>query len=164
MFTIGAFGIIFDDASRVLLCHRRDMDMWMLPGGGQEGPATQEWLSVQRKYAPHLQRIFEIQAQIETIHPLLTHVFPIALVENEQFLIFDVDPSGKRYTFVKQAPTPMPIPQGVRAAFPLECYGGKPACVVTADVFDTLDGYVTIFNEFVHCYQYRCAKTGSKPR
>ena len=36
MFTIGAFAVIFDDAGRVLLCHRRDIDMWNLPGGGME--------------------------------------------------------------------------------------------------------------------------------
>ncbi|MEJ5311517.1 MAG: NUDIX domain-containing protein [Anaerolineae bacterium] len=258
MFTIGTFAIILDDAGRVLLCHRRDINMWNLPGGGmesgelptesvirevkeetgldvavgrligvygkrdrddvvfaftchviggqltetdesdacqyfalddiplntnpkqvervydalkpagqpvfklQEGPASREWLPVQRKYASHLQKVFEIQARIETVHPLLPHVFPIAIVENDQFLIFDVAPSGKHYTFVKQAPTPMPIPQGVRAAFPLECYGGKPACVVTADVFDTLDGYVTLFHEFVHCYQYQTCENKLK--
>ena len=36
MYTIGAFAILFDDRDRVLLCHRRDMDMWNLPGGGVE--------------------------------------------------------------------------------------------------------------------------------
>jgi 8-oxo-dGTP diphosphatase len=36
LFTIGAFAIIFDDYGRVLLCHRRDMDAWNLPGGGLE--------------------------------------------------------------------------------------------------------------------------------
>lgn len=35
-FTIGAFAVIFDDDGRVLLCHRRDMDLWNLPGGGVE--------------------------------------------------------------------------------------------------------------------------------
>jgi ADP-ribose pyrophosphatase YjhB (NUDIX family) len=34
--TIGAFAIIFDDSSRVLLCHRTDQDLWNLPGGGVE--------------------------------------------------------------------------------------------------------------------------------
>ncbi|MHB8600572.1 MAG: NUDIX hydrolase [Ktedonobacteraceae bacterium] len=34
MFTIGAFAIIFDKQQRVLLCHRRDIDRWNLPGGG----------------------------------------------------------------------------------------------------------------------------------
>jgi 8-oxo-dGTP diphosphatase len=32
----GAFAVIFDDKRRVLLCHRRDMDAWNLPGGGIE--------------------------------------------------------------------------------------------------------------------------------
>jgi 8-oxo-dGTP diphosphatase len=36
MWTLGAFAIIFDAQSRVLLCHRRDMDAWNLPGGGVE--------------------------------------------------------------------------------------------------------------------------------
>lgn len=34
MFKIGAFAIILDEQGRVLLCHRRDIDAWNLPGGG----------------------------------------------------------------------------------------------------------------------------------
>jgi len=36
LFVTGAFAIIFDPEGRVLLCHRRDMDAWNLPGGGLE--------------------------------------------------------------------------------------------------------------------------------
>ena len=36
MFTIGVFGIITDNEGRVLLCHRRDYDLWNLPGGAVE--------------------------------------------------------------------------------------------------------------------------------
>ncbi len=36
MFTIGAIAIIFDAQGRVLLCHRRDLDVWNLPGGWVE--------------------------------------------------------------------------------------------------------------------------------
>jgi len=32
----GAFAVIFDGTRRVLLCHRRDIDAWNLPGGGVE--------------------------------------------------------------------------------------------------------------------------------
>lgn len=101
-----------------------------------------------------LQKIFAVQSKIADIHPLLERVFPVALVEDGQFLIFDVDPSGERFAFIKQVATPMPIPQGVRAAFPLECYGNKMVCVVTGEVFDSLEGYVTIFHEFIHCQQF----------
>jgi mutator protein MutT len=36
MFSIGAFAIIFNEQNYVLLSHRRDMDLWNLPGGGIE--------------------------------------------------------------------------------------------------------------------------------
>jgi len=32
-FIIGAFGIILNEHKQVLLCHRRDYDLWNLPGG-----------------------------------------------------------------------------------------------------------------------------------
>ncbi len=33
MFTIGAFGVIINKNNEVLLCHRRDKDIWDIPGG-----------------------------------------------------------------------------------------------------------------------------------
>jgi len=33
---ISAFAIIFDKEKRILLCHRKDYDLWNLPGGGLE--------------------------------------------------------------------------------------------------------------------------------
>jgi 8-oxo-dGTP diphosphatase len=35
-YNIGAFIVIFDKKGRVLLSHRRDLDIWNLPGGGVE--------------------------------------------------------------------------------------------------------------------------------
>ncbi len=34
LFSIGVFSVIFNKSGHVLLCHRRDMDVWNLPGGG----------------------------------------------------------------------------------------------------------------------------------
>jgi 8-oxo-dGTP diphosphatase len=36
VFSVGAFAIIFDEHARILLCHRRDLDLWNLPGGAVE--------------------------------------------------------------------------------------------------------------------------------
>ncbi len=35
-FIISAFAIILNSSNRVLLCHRRDYDLWNLPGGTME--------------------------------------------------------------------------------------------------------------------------------
>jgi ADP-ribose pyrophosphatase YjhB (NUDIX family) len=48
MHTIGAFAVIFDDTSRVLLCHRTDRDMWNLPGGRVERHES-PWAAVVRE-------------------------------------------------------------------------------------------------------------------
>jgi hypothetical protein len=113
---------------------------------------------LQSRYDRPLQAVLFLQEEIADIHPLLERLFPIALVEGDQFYVFDVDatsgPERRRYTFVLQAPTPMPIPQGVRAAFPLACYRDRPACVVSGDVFHSIEGYVMVFHEFVHCQQW----------
>jgi len=49
-FAIGAFGILFDGDGRVLLCHRRDLDLWNLPGGGVR-PGEAPWEGVVREVA-----------------------------------------------------------------------------------------------------------------
>jgi ADP-ribose pyrophosphatase YjhB (NUDIX family) len=47
-FTIGIFGIILDDQKRVLLCHRRDYDLWNLPGETLENGES-PWDGVRRE-------------------------------------------------------------------------------------------------------------------
>ncbi len=47
-FTIGVFGMVFDENNRILLCHRRDHDLWNLPGGALE-EAEAPWDGVKRE-------------------------------------------------------------------------------------------------------------------
>lgn len=47
-FTIGAFAFIFDDQGRILLCHRRDHDLWNPPGGKVEAHES-PWDTVVRE-------------------------------------------------------------------------------------------------------------------
>lgn len=47
-FTIGTFAIILDSEKRVLLCHRRDFDLWNLPGGKLE-QGESPWEGVMRE-------------------------------------------------------------------------------------------------------------------
>jgi len=108
---------------------------------------------MQTRYDAALQDVLALRRRVADVHPTLGKAFPIALVADNQFHVFDVDASGERYEFATRAPTSMTIPEGVRAAFPLACYGERVGCVVTGDVFDTLDGYATILHEFVHCHQ-----------
>lgn len=99
-----------------------------------------------------LEKLISLYQRVAKLNPALKKHYPIAIVEDQQFLIFDFDQGT--YQFQTRASIPMPIPPGIRAAFQIEDYGGRIACVVTPDVFDSDEGYVTILHEFIHCYQY----------
>jgi hypothetical protein len=100
-----------------------------------------------------LTQLLELQASVESLNPLFNHHYPIAIAMDGQFMIYDMDSQGDRYVLVKQAPAPFPIPDGVRAAFPLAEYDGKCCAVVTPDAFDSIEEMVLVLHEFVHCYQ-----------
>lgn len=111
-------------------------------------------LHMKVKYADQLQKVFTVQKEIQDLHPFLEKVFPIAIVEDGKFFIYEPDPAGNQYVFTKEAAATYPVPPRIRAAFPLDFYDERMACVVTGDVFDEPGGYVTIFHEFIHCYQF----------
>jgi hypothetical protein len=115
-------------------------------------------------YAESLREVFSLRDQIKNIHPILENLYPVAVAEGEDLLIFKPDEVRKIYGLALRTPAPMPIPEGIRAAFPLEALGNKPACVVTGEVFDSLEGYVLIFHEFVHCHQFLTCEPKLKER
>ncbi|MGD0783149.1 MAG: hypothetical protein ABSA30_09875, partial [Candidatus Aminicenantales bacterium] len=93
-----------------------------------------------------------------SLHPALGKVYPVAIVENKTFYIFEPAPDGKAYRLVHSAPDTFNIPTGIRAAMPLSFWDNRIACVVTGEVFGQPDGYVFIFHEFVHCAQWDCCE------
>ncbi|MEJ2629457.1 MAG: hypothetical protein P8078_13010, partial [bacterium] len=102
----------------------------------------------------NLDQLITYQKDIEHIHPLLKIFHPLALVEDNYFYIFDFDSLSEKYNYIKREPTSFPLPKRVRASFPLAGYNSKPACIVTQDIFNSPNGYVTIFHEFMHCNQF----------
>ncbi len=109
-----------------------------------------------------LDPVIELQNRFAGLHPALESCYPISVVSDGAFHIYDLDENSDHYCYMQSSPLPMPIPEGVRAAFPMNEYGGRMACVVTPEVFDEPGGYVTILHEFVHCYQYNTCEAGLK--
>lgn len=107
-----------------------------------------------------LHNLFPLQAKLQHLHALLQTLYPVAIAVQDEMLVYE--PRGSRYELTAAFPSPIPIPRGVRAAFPLEEFNNRMACVVTEEVFDSLDGYVTIFHEFVHCCQFETCEPAIK--
>jgi hypothetical protein len=125
----------------------------MLAGQLAVSPA-QTPARMQTAYSRELVRVFEYRDSLEGVHPFTRYLYPIAIAQEGTFYVFDLDATGKHYYLAATQKTGMEVPHGVRAAFPLQFYDNRCACVVSADVFDSPKGYITIFHEFIHCHQY----------
>jgi hypothetical protein len=125
----------------------------MLAGQLAVSPA-QNPARMQTAYTRELVRVIEYRDSLKDVHPFISYLYPIAIAKDGHFYVFDLDATGKQYFLAASEKTGMEVPQGVRAAFPLHFYDNRCACVVSADVFDSPKGYITIFHEFIHCHQY----------
>jgi hypothetical protein len=114
--------------------------------------------AVAEKYSTSLKKIFDLEAQFAPLHPVLAKVYPVAIVENKTFYIFDPVPAEREYRLAQASPDTFSMPVGIRAAMPLAFWDNRMACVVTGEVFGQPDGYVFIFHEFVHCAQWACCE------
>jgi hypothetical protein len=98
--------------------------------------------------------IAALQAAVRDLHPFLDRFYPIGVAADDRLHIYDVDPDRRIYRLVRHSVVPSPVLDGMRATVPLADYGNRPVCVVTADDFESIYGYVGVFHEFVHCAQW----------
>jgi len=101
-----------------------------------------------------LRKIPELHKQLKGIDKSLERLYPVTIVEDGIFFVFDLDSKSENYELKLEYPTPMKMPSNILAAFTLDFYNMKPSAVVSKGVFDNLEGYAFIFHEFVHCYQW----------
>jgi len=125
---------------------------------------AEEAEDISAKYTASLKKLVDVHKQIQSLHPFLKKLYPVAVVEGENFYVFDVQKAGSAYELVESAQPAMIVSQGIRAAFPLDFYDNKMACVVSGDVFDDLSGFVMIFHEFIHCAQMENGEPALKSR
>ncbi len=117
------------------------------------GQATEKQ-EIELRYGPGLDEIFAVQKKIRNIHPFLNKLYPVAIYDSGRFHIFEPDLEKKSFVPAGDVPAPTEVPDKLRAALGLDYDGGGIVCAVTGDVFDSLEGYVTIFHEFIHCRQW----------
>lgn len=106
------------------------------------------------KQITSLGKIHELHRQLKDIDRSIEQLYPITIVEDDTFFVFDLDLTGKKYELKLEYPTPRQIPKGVLAAFPLDFYNMKSSAIVSEEAFESLEGYAFIFHEFVHCFQW----------
>ena len=103
---------------------------------------------------PKIQRLMDGRRRVDHVHPFLENTYPIAVVRNDSFYVYDAAGKDHRYRFILSALSPMPVRGTIRASFPLDFYDRKAACIFTPDVLDEDDSLITLCHEFIHCGQW----------
>jgi hypothetical protein len=105
------------------------------------------------EYTAGLDRLVAIWAEVHDLHEYLDDLQPVAVVASDSLVIFEPDSSGVAYYHHATVAAPFPMAPGIRAAFPLAATQGRPACVVSEEVFESDEELVLLLHEFVHCSQ-----------
>lgn len=116
------------------------------------------------EYSTKLSQIIDLQNNVAHLNPLFEQHYPVAVAVEGQFLIHEVDSQSGAYGLTQTTPVPFPIPDGIRAAFPMAALDGRSAAVVTPDAFDSLGEMVLVLHEFVHCYQHQTCEQSLRDR
>ena len=107
-----------------------------------------------QRYQAELAKVQAWREKAADLHPAFAKTYPVALVADGQWHVFEPAADGKSWNLAAQAPVKFPLPAGIRAAMPLDFWGNRVACVVSPEVFDSAEGFAFILHEFVHCYQW----------
>lgn len=108
-----------------------------------------------KKWEETLKKITDLHKKIKHIDTSLEYLYPVAIVENNIFYVFDYNASADKYDFIIEYSIPgFEMPEKILASFPLDFYNNKPAAVVSEDAIYDIEKQVFIFHEFVHCYQF----------
>ena len=102
-----------------------------------------------------LSKIVQMHSSIVNIDNSLNKLYPITIVENNTFYVFDYEKPNNKYKYIMEQSLPnISIPSDIMACFPLDFYDMKASAVISTSALDNIVGNTLIFHEFVHCYQY----------
>lgn len=110
-------------------------------------------LSEYEIYSDSFVKLYDLQQKVNDLHPALENFYPIAIYKDTTLTIFEPGEENN-YKFVKKVKSSRPLHPKIMAAFPLGENDNKMTCVVHDEIFDSDAGYIFIFHEFLHCYQF----------
>ena len=132
---------------------RRAVLMLLLFGSAVASPARAIESTEIAEFSAGLDRLVAIWEDVHNLHDYLESLQPVALVVGDSLVVFEPDSNGTSYDYQSTVAAPFPMASGVRAAFPLQATQGRPACVVSEEIFESEEDLILLLHEFVHCSQ-----------
>ena len=101
----------------------------------------------------YMSEIIEMYKKIKNINISLSKLYPITVIKDNYFYVFDICIASEMYKFKMSSKCYMPVPEEILSAFSLDFYENKASVVISKNVLKDKTNLPIIFHEFVHCFQ-----------
>ncbi len=97
----------------------------------------------------------------KTMHPAWEKLYPICIASGDDFYLYQPSSNGT-WTLTKTENRSGQVPKEIRAAYPVDFADNQIVCVIDPSVLANQKQIITVFHEFVHCYQFNTCEFSIK--
>jgi hypothetical protein len=97
--------------------------------------------------------IIKMHNRVKNIHVSLEKLYPITVIDDGWFYVFDKNENGDKYEFMRKVKTSVVVASDILTAFHLNFYDMKPSVVISKNMLGNPGNYILVLHEFVHCFQ-----------
>ena len=100
-----------------------------------------------------MDNIIKIHDSVKNIHVSVEKLYPITVINDGYFFVFDKNEIGDKYELRRKVETSVVVSNDILTAFHLDFYDMKPSVVISKDMLVNPGNDILVLHEFVHCYQ-----------
>jgi hypothetical protein len=100
-----------------------------------------------------MDNIIKMHDKVKNIHVSLEKLYPITVINDGYFYIYDKNENGDKYVFMRKVETSIVAASDILTAFNLGFYDMKPSVVISKNMLGDPGNNILVLHEFVHCYQ-----------
>jgi len=103
--------------------------------------------------AAFMDSIIKMHNAVKNIHVSLEKLYPITIIDDGWFYVFDKNENGDKYEFMRKVKTSIVVFSEILTAFHLNFYDMKPSVVISKNMLGNPGNNILVLHEFVHCFQ-----------
>jgi hypothetical protein len=103
--------------------------------------------------AAFMDNIIKMHDEVKNIHVSLEKLYPITVISDGYFYVFDKSEIGDKYEFRRKVETSIVVSGDILTAFHLNFYDMKPSVVISKNMLENQGNNILVLHEFVHCFQ-----------
>ena len=106
-----------------------------------------------KRQVAFMDSIIKMHDAVKDIHISLKKLYPITVINDGYFFVYDKNESGDKYEFMRKVETSIVASSDILTAFNLNFYDMKPSVVISKNMLGDTGNNILVLHEFVHCFQ-----------